>query len=125
VAASQAKKGGALTPTQYGGPHPLAGEPRRGRARDLPVRRLRLAACGFDAASRFRAKLPCPRRAAGGKGIITIASARLALALAAGVALLPFGARARIAASANDSKAYLDTRAAIKKPRNPSPNHIR
>jgi hypothetical protein len=40
-----------------GGRHPLAGEPRRGRARDLPVRRLRFAAgalaccCGFD--SRF------------------------------------------------------------------------
>src|SRR5215213_7413797 len=38
---------------------------------------------------------------------MTIASARLALALAAGVALLPFGAQAQIAVSAND-KAYLD-----------------
>src|SRR5215217_8054189 len=39
---------------------------------------------------------------------MTIASARLALALAAGLALLPFGAQAQIAVSANDNKAYLD-----------------
>jgi DNA-binding beta-propeller fold protein YncE len=39
---------------------------------------------------------------------MTIGSARLALALAAGVAFLPFAARAEIAVSANDNKAYLD-----------------
>ena len=100
----------------------LPASPRRGRARDLPVRRLRLAAGPPVAAvltpgSRFRAKAPLPpgeRRRR--EGILTSHGA-LTLALATGVALLPFGARAQIAASANDNQAYLDTRAAIKKSR--------
>ena len=39
---------------------------------------------------------------------MAIGSARLRLALAAGIALAPFAARAEIAVSANDNKAYLD-----------------
>jgi len=39
---------------------------------------------------------------------MTIGSARLAMALAAGIALAPLAAQAQIAVSANDNKAYLD-----------------